>query len=165
MEIGLSLGSNLGDRLANLRSAVGNLAEQPGIDIIAESSVYETEPDDVPAAYRDHAFLNMVVIADCALAVQDLFQRLQAIEEAMGRQTGPQRHAPRLIDIDLIYAGDLILTHPDLTLPHPRWASRRFVLVPLAEVRPDRILPGQREAVANLLLSLPADIIVLPFEA
>ena len=164
MEIGLSLGSNLGDRLENLRSAVARIAEIPQLDVVAESSVYETEPMDVPPAHRYRFFLNMVVIAVSESALTEIFAQVQAIEGALGRTPGQVPNAPRAIDIDLIYVGDKVVHSADLILPHPRWQTRRFVLVPLAEVRPGRILPGQRQSVADLLLSLPPDTMVVPFE-
>ncbi len=164
MEIGLSLGSNLGGRLENLRSAVARIAEIPQLDVVAESSVYETEPIDVPPAHRHRLFLNMVVIVVSESAVMDIFAQVQAIEGGLGRRPGQAPNTPRAIDIDLIYAGDKVVRSADLTLPHPRWQTRRFVLVPLAEVRPGRILPGQRQSVADLLLSLPPDTMVVPLE-
>jgi 2-amino-4-hydroxy-6-hydroxymethyldihydropteridine diphosphokinase len=126
----LAVGSNLGDRLANLRAAVRLLGER-GVAVIAASSIWETAP--VPAGQP--AFLNAVIAADTSLAPEDLLALLKAIEYELGRR--PARHwGPRPADLDILFYGDLKLVTDRLTIPHPRIAERPFVLAPLAEVMP-----------------------------
>ena len=155
IEIGLSLGSNLGRRLANLKRARCTIAATPGIRVLVSSPAYETEPVDVPPEFRRRRFLNAVVIVASAVPVRGLGARLRAIEEAMGRVRTRQRNAPRVIDIDVIYAGRRRVRAPHLVVPHPHWASRRFVLQPLADVRPDLVIPGASRSVRRVLASLP----------
>jgi len=154
-EIGLSLGSNLGDRLAYLQAARDRLRVLPHTHLIAQAPVYETEPVDVAEAFRALAFLNTVLIVETALPPSELAAAAHAIEAALGRERGSDRNAPRPIDIDLIYAGDQTSTAATLSLPHPRWLSRRFVVQPLADVRPDLRLPGAPGTVTEVLLTLP----------
>jgi len=154
-EIGLSLGTNLGRRLDNLRRARRLIAGLPGVRVAASSPVYATEPVDVPPEFRHRAFLNAVLIVESALPAEALARRLRAIESAMGRRRTGARHAPRVIDIDVLYADRRRIRTPRLTVPHPRWSSRRFVAQPLADVRPNLILPGSRLTVAARLRVLP----------
>lgn len=156
MEVGLSLGSNLGDRLAHLREARKHVAAIPGVTITAASPVYETEPVEVPAEFSDQSFLNAVLIVDSALDIRQLHERLGAIETDMGRRRGNERNAPRPIDIDILYAGKKRMKTVKLTVPHPRWAERRFVVQPLADLRPDLSFPGEPRAVRDVLAALPA---------
>ena len=124
----LALGSNLGDRAANLRSAVERL-EAIGIAVTKRSSIWETPP--VPADQPE--FLNAAIVAETELAPLDLLRALKAIEYDLGRRHG--RHwGPRPIDLDILFYGDQAIDLPDLTVPHPRIAERAFVLAPLAEV-------------------------------
>jgi len=155
MEIGFSLGTNLGDRLANLREAAARLAALPGTTILARSRIYETAPVGVKPQYRDMAYLNAVLIISTGLPVEEVSLRIHAIETDMGRVRTDDRFAPRPIDIDILYAGGDIRDDDDLTLPHPRWAERRFVVQPLADVRPGLIVPGCRQTVARILATLP----------
>lgn len=155
VEVGLSIGSNLGDRAGNLdavRSAIDALA---GVRTVAESPVYETEPVDVPAESADMPFLNAVLIVQSDLDPSELAARLRAVEDKLGRTRTPERNMPRTADIDIVYAGRLRMHTPDLTIPHPRWRGRRFVVQPLADVRPDLVLPGETRTVTEILLSLP----------
>lgn len=165
IEIGLSLGSNLGDRLENLRAARAALGALPGVEVVAASPVYETEPVDVGPRYRDLPFLNAVLIVRSGLAPRGLAAEVHAVEAAQGRQRGDDRNAPRPIDIDLVYAGELRIQTPELVLPHPRWASRRFVVEPLAAVRPALRLPGEDRTVLEVLSSLPKTPNVVVFAA
>jgi len=153
-ESALSLGSNLGDRLARLRMARDALAALPLTRLVASSRVYETEPVGVPEAWRDAAFLNAVVVVETGLAAAAFSDAIHAVETALGRVRGADRNVPRTIDIDILYFGDLASDRPDLRLPHPKWASRRFVCAPLADVRPGRILPGQTLPVRAILAAL-----------
>jgi 2-amino-4-hydroxy-6-hydroxymethyldihydropteridine diphosphokinase len=127
----LSLGSNLGDRLDNLRTAISSLP--PSIQPIAQSSVYDTEP----WGYSDQpTFLNLVIKASTSLNPYEVFTFVKEIEVWMGRQD-TFRFGPRLIDLDILFYDELVLDSPELTIPHPRLAERAFVLVPLAEIAPD----------------------------
>jgi 2-amino-4-hydroxy-6-hydroxymethyldihydropteridine diphosphokinase len=131
----LALGTNLGDRLANLRTAIAALG--PQIRVVKESRVYETEPwgfTDQPA------FLNMVVCAETELVPQELLERLKELEASLGRVPN-FRNGPRLIDLDILFYDNLILEIPGLVLPHPRLKERAFVLVPLVEIAPGLVHP------------------------
>ena len=156
MEAGLSLGSNLGDRLANLAAARDRIAADGALALTAQSPVYETDPVDVPRAHRTLKFLNAVLIVETALSAAALLPLLQEIERKIGRQPGQPRNAPRVIDIDIIYAGRRTVRRGNLVIPHPRWQERRFVVQPLCDVRPALRLPGQAAAVAAILAYLPA---------
>lgn len=163
MEIALSLGSNLGDRLANLRGACARIAALPGTRVVARSRIYETAPVGVKPQYKDMAYLNAVLIIETELPVEAVSDRMHAIEADMGRVRGNDRFAPRLIDIDILYAGREIRETDSLTLPHPRWAERRFVLQPLADMRPDLLLPGYTQCVSDVLAAMgeKSDVIAI----
>jgi 2-amino-4-hydroxy-6-hydroxymethyldihydropteridine diphosphokinase len=155
--VGIALGSNLGDRLATLREALRRLLLLPEISgPVLEAPVFETDPVDCPP--DSPAFLNSVVELSCSCRDPlHLLAQTRAIERAMGRNHQAPRNAPRVIDLDLLYFADTVLDHPDLTLPHPRLHLRRFVLAPLAAIRPDwRPAPGAADAAA-LLAALPQD--------
>ena len=154
METGLSLGSNLGNCMDNLLLAKEKILAIPEIEIIAESSIYETEPVDVAPEFQDKKFLNMVLIVETDLDHKDLFRNLHAVEEEIGRIRG-EKNIPRLIDIDVIYMGNKVVSEGIVRVPHVRWAERRFVVEPLAEVRPDLVIPGQTVSVKEILESLP----------
>jgi 2-amino-4-hydroxy-6-hydroxymethyldihydropteridine diphosphokinase len=155
MDVILSLGSNLGDRLAHLVQAREALAHLPRTRLVAASRVYVTEPVDAPPGAGGLEFLNAVVILETALLPPELLAATQAVEERLGRRRTAERNAPRTIDIDLICCDGLVLDTPELKLPHPRAAQRRFVCEPLAELRPALVLPGQPLPVLALLAHLP----------
>ncbi|MCX6998139.1 MAG: 2-amino-4-hydroxy-6-hydroxymethyldihydropteridine diphosphokinase [Kiritimatiellaeota bacterium] len=163
MEVGLSLGSNLGDRLAHLATARRRLMTWPGVRLLAASPVYETEPVGVSPAYWSLVFLNAVLIVDGEQAPADWQCATAQIEMELGRVRTADRCAPRAIDIDILFIGDRCLDDGGLILPHPRWAQRRFVLQPLADVRPDLVLPGAAETVRQILARLPAGEKVVRF--
>ena len=149
----LGLGSNLGDRRAQLRAAIEGLGEH-GARVEAVSSLYETEP--VGEILDQPDFLNAAVRIRTALDPEDLLVACKTVEVELGRAFGGPRHGPRPIDVDVLVLGDLQLEGEALTLPHPEVASRRFVLVPLLELDPDLALPdGTR--LADALTALPED--------
>jgi 2-amino-4-hydroxy-6-hydroxymethyldihydropteridine diphosphokinase len=147
----LALGTNLGDRPANLRAAVASLP--PAVNGLAESPVYETPPWGVT---DQPAFLNMVVRGTTALPPLELLRRLKQLETELGRQPG-RRWGPRLIDIDILFYDDLVIDQPGLTVPHPRLPERAFVLVPLADLAPDLVHPRLGKSVRELLAGVDAE--------
>ncbi|MGE5488583.1 MAG: 2-amino-4-hydroxy-6-hydroxymethyldihydropteridine diphosphokinase [bacterium] len=145
----LSLGSNLGDRAEYLRRAIEAL-DQAGVRVLRVSRVRETEPVDVTDQPR---FLNLVVEAETDLAPGELLARTQAIERELGRvRTRPK--GPRTIDIDILLYGSLVAETPELSVPHPRMAMRRFVLEPLAELAPDLRHPVTQETAREMLAAV-----------
>ncbi|MDZ4289673.1 MAG: 2-amino-4-hydroxy-6-hydroxymethyldihydropteridine diphosphokinase [Prosthecobacter sp.] len=150
---GIALGSNLGDREGNLRRGIDLLMQRlPGARLTAQANFYETAPID--CAPGTPAFVNSVIEIESTLSAPDMYQHLAAVEEAMGRPAIREKNTPRTLDLDLLYAGDIVSDDPALTLPHPRLHLRRFVLEPLAEIRPDKILPGMTKTVTQLLEAL-----------
>ena len=129
----VSLGSNLGDRRANLSRAIELLSAMPCTELVAASSILETEPQDVPHEFLDLKFLNQVAIFESSLAAEEFSRRMHAIEEHLGR-VRTVRNGPRTIDIDLIDYGGIVMNTPELTLPHPRAKERGFVMMPLREI-------------------------------
>lgn len=134
----LALGTNLGDRDENLRSAVAALQSTEGLRVVGRSPVVETDPVGGPA---QSAYLNAIVLVDCWLPPFDLLDACQRIEAEHGRERGT-RWGPRTLDIDIITYGELVDDHERLHLPHPRAHQRAFVLVPWSMVDPDAHLPG-----------------------
>ena len=134
----LGLGSNVGDRRANLQAAVDALPGR-GVQVVASSSVYDTEP--VGEVLDQAEFLNAVVRVTTALEPEALLDACKAVERELGREGGGVRHGPRPIDVDVLLLGDVSFSSDRLQLPHAEVTSRRFVLVPLLEVSPDVTLP------------------------
>ena len=155
IEAAVGLGSNLGDRLAYLREARDRIAALPGTVSVEMSPVYETEPVGVAEAYREMTYLNAVLLVRTTLGVEEWSRRLHALEDELFRVRTGERNAPRTIDIDLLTYGDVRRDRPDLRLPHPQCLTRRFVCQPLADLRPDYVVPGQSRTVAEILASLP----------
>ena len=147
MRAGLALGSNLGDRLAHLRLARERVFALPGVSAPTLSSrVYETDP--VGSGPDADAYLNAVLEVEYDGQPITLLDGLQRIEADFGRPSKRPRNAPRTLDLDILYAGNLVLSNAEVVIPHPRLHLRRFVLTPLADIRPDLILPGHHENVA-----------------
>ena len=154
MRCGIALGSNLGDRIAHLRAGQAALVQlHTGKAGPLVSPIYETEPVDCDPGTAP--YLNAVMEIEFEGAPVELFHALQKIERDLGRPAEHARNAPRTLDLDLLYAGDIALDTSELTLPHPRLAARRFVLQPLAKIRPALVLPGTQKTVAELLAGLP----------
>jgi 2-amino-4-hydroxy-6-hydroxymethyldihydropteridine diphosphokinase len=154
MRVGIALGSNLHERLHLLQAARTHLFalhEDHGPFLC--SRIYETEPVDCPPG--SPCFLNAAIEIACTLPPLDLLIRLQSIEQTLGRPREHAFHAPRTIDLDILYYDNLAFTLPELTLPHPRITERAFVIQPLADIAPTRILPGQNQPIANFLEKIP----------
>jgi 2-amino-4-hydroxy-6-hydroxymethyldihydropteridine diphosphokinase len=153
MRTAVALGSNLGDRLANLRAARKAIVDLANIQPpIASSPLYETDPVGCePGAGK---FLNAVLEFDYEGNPLELLKNLRDIERALGRPPNHPRNVSRKIDIDLLYCGDTATDAEELQLPHPRMHLRKFVLQPLADIRPDLVLPGQRRTVSELLAQI-----------
>ena len=144
----LALGSNMGNRLANLKAAINNVT--PQMTVKKKSSVYETPPWGFK---EQDAFLNQVIKVKTSLASEPLLRHLKRLEVALGRVPNFQ-NGPRLIDIDILFFDNMIIETPPLIVPHPRLHERAFVLVPLAEIEPDFIHPILQKSVSKLLEDL-----------
>ncbi len=149
----LGLGSNVGDRRAQLQGAVDALPGA-GVSVLACSSVYDTDPvGDVP---DQASFLNACVVVETVLDPLPLLDAVKDLERALGRDAQGVRHGPRAIDIDILLLGDLVVAHPRMTLPHEQLLSRRFVLIPALELDFELTAPsGYR--LADALATLPLD--------
>ncbi len=147
----LSLGSNLGDRQANLEQAIAAL-ESPQLNVTACSSIYETEPQDVT---DQPWFLNMVLACQTACSPPQLLAHIHHIEQNAGRtRIGVSPRGPRIIDIDILLFGSVLMNNEELTIPHPRMMERRFVVEPLLEIAPELWDPLTGEAIAAKLAGL-----------
>ena len=148
----VGLGSNLGDRESTIRRAVALLDEAPGVDVLAVSTLRETEPW---GPVEQPTYLNGAVELETELEPRALLDVLLDVERRLGR-VRTARWGPRTIDLDLLLHGDAIVHEPGLTLPHPHLHERRFALEPLAELAPDAVVPG-RGKVVDLLRRLDLD--------
>ncbi len=150
----IALGSNVGDRAENLRSARERL-EGPDLRVLRASSIYETAPRDV----EDQPwFLNQVMECETDLFPRQLLERLQKIERAMGRKRRMAK-GPREIDLDILLYGDAVVKAPELEIPHPRMGERRFVLEPLAELAAEKRHPGTKRTVLEMLGSVKDQVV------
>lgn len=138
----LGLGSNIGERRENLLAAVAALPEH-GVEVLASSSVYETEPVGLVLDQRE--FFNACLRIETVHGPEELLDACKAVERSLGREPGGVRHGPRPIDVDVLLLDDVRLVSDRLTLPHPEVSSRRFVLVPLLELDPTLTLPNGRK--------------------
>ena len=152
----LSLGSNVGDRAGNLRTAIDRLRAFG--EVVAVSSCYETEPVEFTA---QPWFLNCAVTLNTEQTPQQLLAGILEIEQQLGRQRGQQK-GPRIIDLDILLFGNLIVDDPGLTIPHPTMHERRFVLEPLAEIAPDVLHPVLKRTIRELRDALPPGQTVKP---
>ena len=167
----LGLGSNLGDRLALLREALGRLRRLEGVELVAASRLYDSEPwESEPGRTADEQprYLNCVVAVETARRPRDLLAALQALETALGRTRPPgtpetRRFAPRTLDVDILFYGDEVVSAPDdLQIPHLLLAERAFVLRPLAELAPALEHPVLYRTVRELLGEVEDDHDVRP---
>lgn len=159
MIYGIAFGSNLGDRLGSLRMATSELRRLVGAEILRASPVYETAPVDCPE--DSGAYLNAVAEVQTELTPHELHAVLQRIEADQGRPAVREHHAPRPLDLDILYASGCVINDPRLTIPHPRLALRRFVLQPLHDLDPDLLPHGCGQTVSLMLEQLtdePSDV-------
>jgi 2-amino-4-hydroxy-6-hydroxymethyldihydropteridine diphosphokinase len=153
MRAAIALGSNLGDRLANLRSARDLIRALDGMtEPTVQSAIYETSPIDCEPGAQN--FYNAVIEIGFEKSADALFEALQKIEQALGRERNHERNVSRTIDLDLLYFGSERRSDALLQLPHPRMTERKFVLQPLCDIAPDLRLPGQTKNVGELLAQL-----------
>jgi 2-amino-4-hydroxy-6-hydroxymethyldihydropteridine diphosphokinase len=145
----LSLGSNIGAREEHLDAALAAL-ERERVHVLARSSIYETEPQDV---VQQPWFLNMVVECETSRFPLQLLALLLSVERKLGRvrNAGLPRRGPRVIDLDILLFGNVVMETPQLTIPHPRMLERRFVLEPLLEIAPELRHPATKEPLASYL--------------
>ena len=151
----IGLGANLGEPVRAVRQALRDIARIPGTQLVAQSSLYRSKPVDAGGA----DFINAVVEVATTLSAPELLRELQRIEQAAGRER-PYRNAPRTLDLDLLLYGSGRIDSAELTLPHPRLLERAFVLVPLAEIAPQRVHPSQLAHITSQVIARitpPAD--------
>ena len=156
-DVFVAMGSNVGDRLAHLRGALGALHEDADVRVLAASPIYESPAMTASPAEAGPDFLNAVVKLSTTLDAGALLERLQAIERRAGRRREEERRwAPRTLDLDILIFGDEVIRREQLTVPHPRLAERRFVLKPLADLASDYLVPAPfKRTVAELLDECP----------
>jgi 2-amino-4-hydroxy-6-hydroxymethyldihydropteridine diphosphokinase len=150
----IALGSNLGDRLDNVRAGATRIAATAGIDVVAVSRLYETAPVGGPE--NQGPYLNAALAADTTLDAADLLSLLHQIEADRERQR-VEHWGPRTLDLDLLVHGDLVTDGDTLQVPHPRMHERRFVMVPVCDVAPDLVHPRLGRTMRDLLADLPVE--------
>jgi 2-amino-4-hydroxy-6-hydroxymethyldihydropteridine diphosphokinase len=152
----VGVGSNLGDRWANLALAGRALRAEPRLAVLRASRVWDTAPLGPPQP----RYLNAVLEVEAACPARALLEALLRFERAAGRRRGAERWTARTLDLDLLLYGDAVVHEPGLVLPHSGLVSRRFVLAPLAELRPELAVPGTGRTVGELLALAPPDDVV-----
>lgn len=152
----VGVGSNLGDRWANLALAARALRSEPRVSLLRASRVWDAAPMGPPQP----RYLNAVLELEVLGAAPALLRVLQRIERAAGRKRGPVRWSARTLDLDVLLFGDEVIRTPRLVVPHPGLVARRWVLAPLAELCPDRVVPGTGRTVAQLLAEVPREDVV-----
>ena len=143
----VAFGANLGDAVATVKQALRDVADLPDTQLFKVSSLYRSAPYEA----QGPDFINAVAMVDTQLSPMALLHALQALEQQSGRERS-FKNAPRTLDLDLIFHGDVVLATPELTLPHPRWHARAFVLQPLAEIWPARVSASQLAAVQDQVI-------------
>ncbi len=149
----VGVGSNLGDRWAHLAAAAAFLDRSPRVTVLRASRVYDTAPVGPPQP----RYLNAALEVETGLTARGLLAVLQMAENAEGRRRAGARWSARTLDLDLLLFGDEIIVTPRLRVPHPELTVRRFVLAPLAELCPERVVPGTARTVAEHLARAPRD--------
>jgi len=155
METGFCLGSNMGGRLHLLRQAKTLILLEPQVKFIDQSPVYETEPVGVKPEHKAMKFLNAVLIVESPYTAEEWLAKIKKIEQTLHRVRTEDRNAPRTMDVDILFSGDQVVDSDILKVPHARWADRRFVVQPLADVRPELVLPGTKNPVQKILAEMP----------
>ncbi len=161
MKVFLSLGSNISNREENLSQGIKSLATSNGVKVILVSPIYETEPLYV---LNQNKFLNIVIQIKTKLSYRQLLKTIKNIEKTSGRKLTSKRYGPRIIDIDILTYGDLIVNEPNLTIPHSKVKERKFVLQPWSDIAKDYILPGGNVSVYELLKSSTDNSTVILFK-
>ena len=156
----IAVGTNLGERLENITTAITRLAESD-IHVTKTSRVYETAPMYVEDQPR---FLNMAVMAETTLDAEDILKVLKFLEEDIGRVKSI-RNGPRLIDLDILYLDDKIIDEPHLQIPHIRIAERQFVLQPLLDLNPDWLDVRTEKTIKEMSQALASDATLYPIES
>jgi len=155
----IGIGSNLGDKVANCRRALEAIGADPRNRLGQCSPLYRTEP----VGKRDQDwFINGVAAVETSMTPQEMLEFLLSVEDRMGR-VRQEKWGPRIIDLDILFYGEMVLDGNNLQIPHPRLRERRFVLIPLKDIAPDLIHPVFRRNISQLLSELKAEEIVLPF--
>jgi len=160
----IGLGSNLGDRRANLADALDRIRKLPGTRIVKESSFYESEPHGDAKTW----FVNGVVELETELSPENLLKKLKSIESAMGRKrVKGKRWGSRIIDLDILFYGTLVVKKRGLKVPHVELANRRFVLLPLSELTPQLVHPVLQVTVSDLLAAVKdaKKIVLMPLRS
>ncbi len=153
--VAIALGSNLGDRAANISRAFDLLATLRGTTLVKRSTVVETPALRTSAAHPGGPFLNAVALIETNLAPLELLAKLHGLEASLGRdRAGSPTGSPRTIDLDVIVFGRCVMNEPGLTIPHPRLHERTFVLGPLAEVAPTMVIPTLGRSAEDLFALL-----------
>jgi 2-amino-4-hydroxy-6-hydroxymethyldihydropteridine diphosphokinase len=153
----IGMGSNIGDRYSNLESAVRAISLVNGVDPIAVAGVYQSAALVLPGAGSQPDFLNTVLDVNVRLTAGELLNALLDIETRLGRERTVSRWQPRSIDLDILLFGDLVCDTQDLQIPHPSMVDRAFVMIPLAELAPDRVIPGQTQTAGQLAARFSPD--------
>ena len=149
----IGAGANLGDPIRQIRQAKDALQKSPGVKFLGASSLYRTQP---MGPIAQPSFINAVFSLECGMSPNDLLALLLSVEEKMGR-IRRERWGPRVIDLDLLFYGAMVISGQGLEVPHPRLHERRFILTPLVEIAPDVVHPVLKKSAFDLLDALPAE--------
>ena len=149
----IGAGANLGEPVRQIRQALDELEKSPGVRLLGASSFYRTQP---VGPVEQPPFINAVFALECGMNPHELLALLLSVEEKMGR-IRRERWGPRVIDLDLLFFDEAIISEQGLEVPHPRLHERRFVLTPLVEIAPDIIHPVIKKTVFDVLAALPAE--------